>query len=194
MGFKMTDETRDQIVTMNVAYGMRQCDIAEKLNLSSGSVATVLQCIGLVRDGNYEAIASRAVGQNWGRNMVRWAFDRCGKTMPVDIDRALERNAAERKAKKTPPAQMEIEEPVKPETEATGTKVFIPAATAEMGWQTRIKVKPDRLCMTVYFNGVPQVEGYSKIKGDKELDLMQAISYAAHMCYKIVEQKKLGGH
>lgn len=78
-----------------------------------------------------------------------------------------------------------------PEEAPTGQKIHIPAATAETGWQTRIKVKPDRLCMTVYFNGVPVVEGHSRVRGDKELDLMQAISYAAHMCFKIAEQKKL---
>ena len=47
--------------------------------------------------------------------------------------------------------------------------------------------------MTVYFNGVAVCEGHSRIKENKELALMQAISYAAHMCYKITEQKKLGG-
>lgn len=47
--------------------------------------------------------------------------------------------------------------------------------------------------MKIYFNGVKQVEGFSRIKENKELALVQAISYAAHMCYKIVEQRKLGG-
>lgn len=32
-----------------------------------------------------------------------------------------------------------------------------------------------------------------RIKGKKEVDLIQAISYAAHMCYKQAEQKELEG-
>lgn len=32
---------------------------------------------------------------------------------------------------------------------------------------------------------------YSKIKGNTDLDLMQAISYAAHMMYKLAEQEVL---
>lgn len=34
-------------------------------------------------------------------------------------------------------------------------------------------------------------KAYSKVKGTRELDLMQAISYAAHMMYKFAEQKEL---
>lgn len=67
----------------------------------------------------------------------------------------------------------------------------IPDASAEQGWQTRIKVTPDRLEMTVYFNGLEEITGYSYIKGNREIDLFQAISYASHMCYKLAEQRML---
>lgn len=33
---------------------------------------------------------------------------------------------------------------------------------------------------------------YARINGDTETKLIQAISYAAHMCYKQAEQRELG--
>lgn len=80
-------------------------------------------------------------------------------------------------------------EPPKPKE---NPKTFIPPASAETGWQTRIRVQPDRVHFMVYFNGMEEVVGSSFIKEPrKELQLMQAISYAAHMAYKIVEQRTL---
>jgi len=47
------------------------------------------------------------------------------------------------------------------------------------------------LNMSLYFGDEKICEAYSKIKGPGKLDLMQAISYAAHMMYKIAEQEEL---
>ena len=80
--------------------------------------------------------------------------------------------------------------PPKPEK----PKTVIPPASAETGWQTRIKVAPDKVHFMVYFNGMEVVTGSSWIKEPrKELQLMQAISYAAHIAYKLMEQKVLQG-
>lgn len=62
---------------------------------------------------------------------------------------------------------------------------------APAGYWTSIDVKPEALHMTLMF-GMEQVYSvYSKIKGNTDLDLMQAISYAAHMMYKLAEQEVL---
>lgn len=45
--------------------------------------------------------------------------------------------------------------------------------------------------MSLYFGDEKICEAYSKIKGPGKLDLMQAISYAAHMMYKLAEQEEL---
>lgn len=60
-----------------------------------------------------------------------------------------------------------------------------------VGYTVDLKILPDKLCFTVKFNGEEVTHSWCKIKGNTELDLMQAISYAAHMCYKFSEQKKL---
>ena len=67
--------------------------------------------------------------------------------------------------------------------------VEIPAVP--LGYTVDLKVTPDKLCFTVNFNGEEVTHAWCKIKGDRELDLMQAISYSAHMCYKFAEQKNL---
>lgn len=64
------------------------------------------------------------------------------------------------------------------------------------GYWISLLTKPDRVKVTLYFssNGadIEVAHAWSKVKGDREVDLVQAISYAAHMCYKIVEQNELG--
>ena len=45
--------------------------------------------------------------------------------------------------------------------------------------------------MDLFFGDQELRSVYSRIKGDTELDLMQAISYAAHMLYKLAEQEAL---
>ena len=56
-----------------------------------------------------------------------------------------------------------------------------------------LSVHPDRLRLGVSFGEEEMVYAWAKIFGDTELDLIKSISYAAHMCYKFVEQKTLNG-
>lgn len=60
-----------------------------------------------------------------------------------------------------------------------------------IGYATSINVYPDKIRFAIAFNGVEIFHAYSKVKGNKEVDLIQAISYAAHMCYKLAEQNIL---
>ena len=54
-----------------------------------------------------------------------------------------------------------------------------------------LDVSPEKVVLHMYFQGTEICKAYSKVKGTRELDLMQAISYAAHMMYKVAEQKEL---
>lgn len=59
------------------------------------------------------------------------------------------------------------------------------------GYSVNLDVKPEKVRLQILFNGEVVGSAYSKVKGQNETDLMQAISYAAHMIYKISEQKRL---
>lgn len=59
------------------------------------------------------------------------------------------------------------------------------------GYSVNLDVNPDKVRLQILFDGEVVGSAYSKIKGDTETDLMQAISYAAHMIYKFSEQKRL---
>ena len=54
-----------------------------------------------------------------------------------------------------------------------------------------LDVSPERVVLHMYFQGTEICKAAAKIKGTRELDLMQAISYATHMMYKFAEQKEL---
>ena len=54
-----------------------------------------------------------------------------------------------------------------------------------------LDVSPEIVVLHMYFQGTEICKAAAKIKGTRELDLMQAISYAAHMMYKFTEQKEL---
>ena len=54
-----------------------------------------------------------------------------------------------------------------------------------------LDVSPERVVLHMYFQGTEICKAVSKVKGTREVDLMQAISYAAHMMYKFAEQKAL---
>lgn len=58
-------------------------------------------------------------------------------------------------------------------------------------YTVQIEVSKTKLHMTLLFGGKELYSTYSRIKGDSELDLMQAISYAAHLMYKLAEQEEL---
>lgn len=65
-------------------------------------------------------------------------------------------------------------------------------SAASGAYTARIDVSGGKsLNMALYFGDEKICEAYSKIKGPGKLDLMQAISYAAHMMYKIAEQEEL---
>lgn len=51
-----------------------------------------------------------------------------------------------------------------------------------------LDVKPDKINFSVNFYGEPVYSSYAAIRGKRELDLLQAISYAAHLCYKFAQQ------
>ena len=164
---KITDEMRDQMLFKVNVLGMTAADVGRELGISGGAVGVACRVFEAVRVKVPEAL----------------------KKELAEFQQALRSKYEAPKE----PAKPEPPKVAAPETAPAGPKMHIPEASAETGWQTRIKVTPDKVCMMVYFNGMEVVQGWSKVKGDKELDLMQAISYAAHMCYKIVEQRKLGG-
>lgn len=68
-----------------------------------------------------------------------------------------------------------------------------PQEPKNVGYSLDIVVKPDRLRVAILHNGEEMYAAYSKIKDNTELSMVQAISYATHMCYKLAEQKSLRG-
>ena len=59
------------------------------------------------------------------------------------------------------------------------------------GYTLDLDVADDRVSLTVLHDGKPVVYGKSYIKEQTETGIMQAISYAAHMCYKFAEQREM---
>lgn len=63
------------------------------------------------------------------------------------------------------------------------------------GYRIEMELKQDRCKLTLLFRAadtdVVVATAGSWIKGNTELDIVQSISYAAHMIYKIVEQKQI---
>ena len=64
---------------------------------------------------------------------------------------------------------------------------------APVGYHLDLMVKPDRVKVTIMHGENEVYSAFSRVKDNTELSLMQAISYAAHMCYKLAEQKDLSG-
>lgn len=58
-----------------------------------------------------------------------------------------------------------------------------------IGYSIKLDVFPKKVRFAVLFNGEEIIHAWSGIRGARELDLMQSISYAAHMCYKQKEMK-----
>lgn len=65
------------------------------------------------------------------------------------------------------------------------------AETAAKKYHMEMDASPSKLHMELFFGSDSVCSAYSKIKGDSLLDLMQAISYAAHLMYKFAEQEEL---
>lgn len=61
------------------------------------------------------------------------------------------------------------------------------------GFSLSLLVRPDRVRVGISHNGEEIYSAWSVVKGDTEKNLIQAISYAAHMCYKKAEQRELEG-
>lgn len=66
-----------------------------------------------------------------------------------------------------------------------------PPPEAEELYSLRLRVSPCRVILRMYFQDTEIYSAASKVKGTRELDLLQAVSYAAHMMYKFAEQKEL---
>ena len=58
-------------------------------------------------------------------------------------------------------------------------------------YQVRVKLLPDRLCVTILRGGRVYEHAWSNRKSLSGIDTLQAISYAAHMCYKFRQQTEL---
>lgn len=52
-----------------------------------------------------------------------------------------------------------------------------------------LDVRPDKVKVGIYYKNELLYSAYAATKGNSEVNLIQAISYAAHMCYKMAEQK-----
>lgn len=61
----------------------------------------------------------------------------------------------------------------------------------DFGYSIRMNITPSVLTMTLFFGEEVVYIARAKIKGNRQIDLAQAISYAAHMIYKFAEQKHL---
>ena len=63
------------------------------------------------------------------------------------------------------------------------------APVSESGYSTEVSVNGEKVHFAVRNNGETIASAFAYIKNDTELAVMQAISYAAHMCYKFAQQK-----
>lgn len=70
-----------------------------------------------------------------------------------------------------------------------------PVAEPKSGYRLELETQTDKVRLTLWFRAagtdIEVAHAYSRIKGETELDLAQAISYAAHLIYKFVEQDRL---
>lgn len=69
----------------------------------------------------------------------------------------------------------------------------IPNSGDNDNWGLTLKVMSDRVRIGLTDNGREIDYAFSKIRGEREVDLFQAISYAAHILYKNAEQRDLRG-
>ena len=84
--------------------------------------------------------------------------------------------------------------PAEPEPEPEPEPPAIIQTESADGWRVNIQVMPKKgkVRFAVLVNGEEMVHAHSWIKKQGDyLSIMQAISYAAHMCYKLTEEKVL---
>lgn len=67
-------------------------------------------------------------------------------------------------------------------------QTFLPDQT-QKGYTAELSITGNKALFVVKNDGEKVVSATSWVKGETELDIMQAISYAAHMCYKFAQQK-----
>ena len=81
-------------------------------------------------------------------------------------------------------------EPPKPEPKPVQMELNM---APEKGWSNTLNVNIGAMIvsMAIYKDGAKVAQGRAKIFDTTERGIMQAISYAAHMCYKCSEQKEL---
>lgn len=66
-----------------------------------------------------------------------------------------------------------------------------PEPQEDEGWALQLDQNDRRLRLTLTWNGEKYASAGSWLKGDSDLDFVQAISYAAHMLYKLCEQREM---
>ena len=78
---------------------------------------------------------------------------------------------------------------VPPETFLPDPEPVVAPPGLEGGYLTEVFVHGNKVHFAVRNNGEEVASAFAYIKNDTELAVMQAISYAAHMCYKFAQQK-----
>lgn len=73
----------------------------------------------------------------------------------------------------------------------TQTEVSAPPPADLAPYSVTLDVHPEKVRMGLSFMGDEIYHAYAKVKGTNELDLIQSISYAAHMLYKMAEQSAM---
>lgn len=110
-----------------------------------------------------------------------------GKSIPVKmaiaVCKALDLKLADYEIKPEPP---------KPEPEPEQIK-FVQLTDTPKGWSNTLSVNLGAKIVSLAFfkDGQKVASGRAKIFDETDHGIMQAISYAAHMCYKFSEQREL---
>lgn len=60
------------------------------------------------------------------------------------------------------------------------------------GYEMTLQVRPSRIRVGLVYQGTEVQYQWAEIRGDKESDLLQAISYATHQMYKFAQLKYFG--
>lgn len=88
-----------------------------------------------------------------------------------------------------------------PEPEPEPEQIEIPTepekpVTQREGYWIDLQALSDKVCVRLMFSAagadVEVVHAWSMVRGNDELAIIKAISYATHMCYKFAEQRKIG--
>lgn len=74
---------------------------------------------------------------------------------------------------------------------ATSNEQAVHSPPQKHGYSLDMQVFPDKLRLAILFDNQEIKHCFVHIRGESELDLMQAISYAAHMLYKYAQSDNL---